>query len=263
VDLLGTPASPESGPRTPPALRFDSVDFGYDGRLVLRGVSLVVPRGAFAAVIGPNGGGKTTLLKLALGLVRPTRGTIEVLGGPPGRAGSRIGYVPQRAQTDPLFPALVEDVVLTGRLRPRGGAYAAADRGAAAAAVERVGLADSLRRPFAVLSGGQRQRALIARALAAEPEMLLLDEPTANLDVAAERVLYDLLASLARALTIVMVSHDLGFVSPIADMVICVKETVAVHPTCELTGADIRETYGRDVLAVRHDQGRGPCGEKD
>jgi len=185
-----------------------------------------------------------------------------VLGGPPGRAGSRIGYVPQRAQTDPSFPALVEDVVLTGRLRPRGGAYAPADRSAAAAAVERVGLSDSLRRPFAVLSGGQRQRALIARAMAAEPELLLLDEPTANLDVTAERGLYDLLASFAGTLTIVMVSHDLGFVSPIADTVVCVKETVAVHPTSELTGEAVRETYGRDVLAVRHDRDRGPCGER-
>lgn len=239
------------------AIALTNVWFAYDGRPVLRDVSLTIPRGGFAAVVGPNGGGKTTLLKLVLGLLRPTRGHVEVLGSAPEAARSRIGYMPQRSQLDPSFPALVEDVVLMGRLGPRGGAYSPADRAAAAKALDEVGLLAERRRPFSALSGGQWQRALIARAITADPELLLLDEPTANLDVTMEKDLYDLLARLAGTLTIVLVSHDLGFVSPLAETVVCVKGTVAVHPTSELTGEAIRETYGREVRAVRHDRSCG------
>lgn len=239
------------------AITLTDVSFAYDGRPVLHDVSLALPRGGFAAVIGPNGGGKTTLLRLVLGLLKPTRGTVEVLGTTPEAARSRIGYMPQRTQLDPGFPAPVEDVVLMGRLGPRGGTYSRADRAAAAKALDRVGLAAVRRRPFSTLSGGQRQRALIARAITADPELLLLDEPTANLDVTMEKDLYDLLATLTGTLTIVLVSHDLGFVSPLADTVVCVKGTVAVHTTSELTGEAIRGMYGHDVRVVRHDGGCG------
>lgn len=250
-------------PAVDPAVRFESVSYAYGQRPAVSDVTLTIPRGGFAAVIGPNGGGKTTLLKLALGLLKPSRGTVEVLGTTPQAARSRIGYMPQRAQIDPLFPAPVGDVVLAGRIGPTAAAYTRSDREAATAAAERVGLGELRRTPFSALSGGQRQRALIARALVADPELLLLDEPTANLDVAMENDLYDLLASLSGTLTIVLVSHDLGFVSPIADTVVCVKETVTVHPTCELAGEAIRTTYGREVLAVRHDRdARGHGGER-
>ncbi len=239
------------------AVAFDGVWYAYDERPVLRDVNLTIPRGGFATVIGPNGGGKTTLIRLALGLLKPTRGQVRVLGTAPEAARSRIGYMPQRTQIDPGFPALVEDVVLTGRLGPGGGPYTPADRAAASRALDRVGLAAARGQSFSTLSGGQRQRALIARAIAADPELLLLDEPTANLDVTMEKELYDLLVGLAGTLTIVLVSHDLGFVSPLAETVVCVKGTVAVHPTCELTGEAIREMYGHEVRAVRHDRGCG------
>jgi len=237
------------------AIQFSDVSFSYDGHPVLRGVNLTIPPGDFATLIGPNGGGKTTLLKLMLGLLRPSTGRVLVLGGSPEASRERIGYMPQHSLLDPGFPVLVEEVVLMGRLGKRSRAYTDADRDATAAALDRVGMAASARRPLSGLSGGQRQRVLIARAIVSDPEMLLLDEPTANLDVTMERDLYDLLARIAGSLTVVLVSHDLGFVTPLARTVVCVKETVAVHQTGELTGAAVRELYGRDVRAVLHGAG--------
>lgn len=237
------------------AIELEKVSFSYDGRPVLRDVDLCIRRGEFATVIGPNGGGKTTLLKLALGLLKPSRGSVRVLGRAPEAARESIGYMPQHLLVDPAFPAVAEDVVLMGRLRRAAAAYTTRDRDAARAALERVGMAQAARRPFSNLSGGQRQRVLIARALVSAPELLLLDEPTANLDVAMESDLYELLSRLTGSLTIVLVSHDLGFVTPLATTVVCVKETVAIHPTSELSGAAVREVYGRDVRAVLHNRG--------
>jgi zinc transport system ATP-binding protein len=229
--------------------------FSYDGALVIENASLSVGRGDFACIVGPNGGGKTTLIKLVLGLLTPSRGVIRVFGMPPSEARPNIGYIPQNPQVDPQFPATVTDVALMGRLSGRflAGRYRAADRAAAWRALEQVGLADRRDAPFAALSGGQRQRALIARALAAEPQLLLMDEPTANLDRLVEHDFYHLLKDLNERLTIVMVSHDLGFVSEFVKTVVCVKRNVVVHPTSEITGAMIDEIYGMDMRVVRHD----------
>jgi zinc transport system ATP-binding protein len=207
-------------------------------------------------VVGPNGGGKTTLLKLILGLIHPTAGTVRVFGRPPVEARTRIGYVPQHSLADQSFPVRVLDVVLTGRLERRRvfGGYGAADRDAAMEALREVELCEHASRPFATLSGGLRQRTLIARALASQPDILLLDEPTANLDVMMEGELYALLRRLHERLTILLVTHDLGFVSDFSKTVVCVKRTIAVHPTGELTGELISEMYGRDVRAVLHDR---------
>ena len=247
---------------SPPVIALRNVSFAYDSTPVLQDVSLEVPERDFACMVGPNGGGKTTLLKLLLGLLAPTRGEIRVFGGAPERARTRIGYMPQHAQTDPRFPVSVADVVLMGRLGRAEilGPYRRAHREAAWRALREVGLDDLRRRPFGDLSGGQRQRVLIARALAAEPELLLLDEPTSNLDAPAESELNELLRRLNERMTIVMVSHDLGFVSRFVRTVICVKQCVVVHPTSEITGEIIREIYGSDVCMVRHDQHRDPGG---
>jgi zinc transport system ATP-binding protein len=147
------------------------------------------------------------------------------------------------------------DVVLTGRLDRRRwfGFYRRADKEAAAKALHEVALDDLRHRPFAALSGGQRQRVLIARALASEPDLLLLDEPTANVDIAVEEEVYAVLRELNQRLTIVLVTHDLGFVSTFVKSVICVNRRVTVHPTSEVTGAIISEIYGRDLKLVRHD----------
>jgi zinc transport system ATP-binding protein len=216
-----------------PVIELRDVSFSYDGDPVLEGVDLAIDERAFVTIVGPNGGGKTTLLKLILGLIHPSTGTVRVFGRPPVEARTRIGYVPQHSLADQSFPVRVLDVVLTGRLE-RGrvfGGYGPADRDAAIEALREVELCDHASRPFAALSGGLRQRTLIARALASQPDILLMDEPTANLDVMMEGELYALLRKT----------------------VVCVKRTIAVHPTGELTGDLISEMYGRDVRAVLHD----------
>ena len=232
------------------------VDFSFDGRNnVLENVNLSVEELEFASVIGPNGGGKTTLLKLILGLFQPTSGTLSVLGTSPRRARPRIGYMPQYATLDQSFPVQVSEVVLMGRLGPSFavGLFKGPDREAAEAVLEQVGLAGFGRRPFAQLSGGQRQRVLLARALASDPELLLLDEPASGLDQKVEHDFFELLRELNRSKTLLLVSHDLGFVQSFVRSVICVHKTVDVHPTARLDGTTISELYGGEVRAVRHD----------
>lgn len=238
-----------------PVLSCRDLDFGYEGRPVLRGVTFSIPPGDFVSVVGPNGSGKTTLLKLALGLLRPSAGEVTVFGQRPERARHRIGYVPQHAHLDPLFPVSTLDVVLMGRLGlgPRLGPWRPRDRDAARAALAEVGLADHANRHFAALSGGQKQRTLIARSLAGEPELLLLDEPTAGLDAHVEEGFYRLLETLNRRLTIIMVSHDLGFVAGFVKSVICVGQKVVVHPTSAINGQVIADLYGADMRLIRHD----------
>ncbi|MCX5653608.1 MAG: ATP-binding cassette domain-containing protein [Planctomycetota bacterium] len=242
-------------------INIEGVSFAYDSTPILEDVFLEVPERDFACMVGPNGGGKTTLLKLILGLLVPARGQIRVFGGAPETARRRIGYMPQHAQVDSKFPVNVADVVLMGRIGKAEivGPYRRAHREAAWQALREVGLDNLRHKAFGDLSGGQRQRVLIARALAAEPELLLLDEPTANLDAPAENELYELLKRLNERLTVIMVTHDLGFVSKFVKTVICVKRCVVVHPTSEVTGEVIREMYGGDVCMIRHDQHR-PAG---
>jgi zinc transport system ATP-binding protein len=241
-----------------PIISLENVSFSYDGVRVLEDVDLSLKERDLICVVGPNGGGKSTLLKLILGLLRPSSGRISILGTAPARARRRIGYMPQYAHHDPQFPITVMDVVLMGRLERRwGGPYSAEDKVEAKAALAELGLMDLRGRLFNALSGGQRQRVLIARALAAKPDLLILDEPTANVDAVIEARFYDILRELNRRMTIVMATHDLGFVSDIVTSVVCVNRRVVVHPTSELTGDMIQDIYGGEVRAVHHDRGTG------
>ena len=238
-----------------PAILCQDLSFGYAGLAVLSEINLAIPEGDFVSVVGPNGSGKTTLLKLALGLLEPTSGRIEVFGQHPIQTRRRIGYVPQHPDLDPLFPVTALDVALMGRLghTPPWGPWGRANRSRALAALAEVGLADQASRHFAALSGGQKQRVLIARALAAEPDLLLLDEPTAGLDAHIEEGFYRLLQELNQRLTVILVSHDLGFVSGFVKSVVCVGKEVVILPTSEITGEVIAELYGSDMRLVRHD----------
>ncbi|UCG50958.1 MAG: ABC transporter ATP-binding protein [Candidatus Latescibacterota bacterium] len=240
-----------------PVIRVRDLDFSYDGRnLVLEDVNVDVNGGEFAAVIGPNGGGKTTLLRLILGLLEPQRGTIDVFDRRPCESRRRIGYMPQYPRLDPDFPVTVMDVALMGRLAkgPRVGPYRRVDRDVALGALDEVSCADLRNRSFSRLSSGQRQRVLIARALSSEPDLLLLDEPTSNLDPSVQDDLHDLLHTLNERMTVIVVSHDVAFVSKHVNRVVCVNRTVALHPTSEMKGDLVSMLYGdHGVRLVDHE----------
>jgi len=251
------PSTVIAGTVRPVAIRFENVSFSYADTPVLDGARFHIHAGEFAALIGPNGSGKTTVLKLLLGLARPAAGSVTVLGRPPEEARNSIGYVPQHASYDPAFPISVIEVVRMGRLRTSVRRYGKADDEAVLKALAMADVADLADRPYAALSGGQRRRVLVARALAAEPELLVLDEPTANMDTESETRLFQTLRQLKGRATILIVTHDTGFVTALTDSVFCVGErgsgrSVIRH---QATPADhvASEQYGGPALQVLHD----------
>ncbi len=243
----------------PQPIHIENLDFSYGPISVLAEANLTLGEKEFVSIVGPNGGGKTTLLKIILGLLEPQSGSISVFGAPPMVGRKWIGYLPQYANLDSKFPVTALDVVLMGRLGKARtlGFYTKTDRDAARTMLARVGLDRLGNRPVAALSGGQQQRVLIARALVSDPKLLLLDEPTSSLDDYVERELYDLLQELNRELTIVVVSHDIAYVSRYVEKVICVNREVHTHPVSEIDENIIHDMYGEHVHAVRHDQEHG------
>lgn len=244
----------QSPPAADTAVELADVSFSYNGVPVVEDVNLRVADLEFLSLVGPNGGGKTTLLKIILGLLKPDTGSVLIFGMPPFQARRQLGYMPQHAFYDPKFPVTVMDVVLMGRLdRCPVGPYKKADKEAAMDALDQVALTDLRNRLFDHLSGGQRQRVLLARALACTPRLLLLDEPTANVDVAVEHKLFEILRDLNKRMAIIVVSHDLGFVSGFVQSVACINRRLVVHPTSKITGDVIQNMYGLDMRLIRHD----------
>ncbi|HUH15822.1 MAG TPA: ABC transporter ATP-binding protein [Gaiellaceae bacterium] len=214
------------------AVELHGVSFGYEpGRIVLADVDLAVAPGEFVAVAGPNGGGKTTLIRLILGLERPQAGQVLLLGEPAHRLSTRsVAYLPQRARLGIAAPATVREVVAAGRL-PQGrllGPLRRADRAAVDEAIARVGLFEQADEPLRTLSGGQQQRAFIAKALAAQPAVLVLDEPTTGVDVEAQEALAELLDRLHRelAVTVLYVSHEFGAVEHFVERLVLVRRGI-------------------------------------
>ncbi len=237
-----------------PVISIRDLGFSYGESPVLEGVDLDVLDGEFVGLVGPNAGGKSTLLKLILGLLEPQQGRIRVLGQSPRQAVRRVGYVPQFPTFPRDFPISVEQVVLTGRLGfgPMLGWYRATDRAAAHQALAEVEAMDLAHRRIGTLSGGQLQRVLLARALVAEPAILILDEPTANIDARMEGDIFDLLARLNVRLTILVVSHDIAFISGYVDRVACLNRTLVCHTTERVDGDLIHQLYGDNVRQVAH-----------
>jgi zinc transport system ATP-binding protein len=226
-------ASPRApGPASPIVLRAEDISFGYGSDPVLEHVGLTVRAGEFAALAGPNGSGKSTLLRILLGLLTPQAGSVEVFGVAPGelRDRWRVGYVPQRPRIAPDLPATVAEVVAAGRLAKQGWwrRRRAEDREAVDHALDSVALRDHRRQRLSELSGGQQQRALIAKALAAEPELLVLDEPIAGVDVESQGLFRDSLVHLVEehATAILLVSHELGAVADDLDHLVVLKRRV-------------------------------------
>jgi zinc transport system ATP-binding protein len=216
-----------------PAVELRDVSFGYrPGQRVLEDVDLELGEGEFVALAGPNGGGKTTLVRLVLGLERPTRGTALLYGEPAYRFSRRrsLGYLAQRSQLGGDAPATVREVVSAGRLAAGGmfGPLRHADRDRVAAAIARVGLEGEADAPLRTLSGGMQQRAFIAKALAGDPSLLVLDEPTTGVDAESQESLAALLAELHRDLraTIVYVSHEFGAVEEVVERLVLVRRTI-------------------------------------
>jgi zinc transport system ATP-binding protein len=237
-----------------PIIAIHNLWFSYNRQPVLRAVELEVRQGEFLALIGPNGGGKTTLLKLMLGLLQADRGTIRVFDKPPLEAAQRIGYVPQDIHVNKSFPIAVMDVVLMGRLRSseKRFRHSKNDKQAARKVLEQMGMWEYRKRRIGDLSGGQLQRALIARALVAAPDILFLDEPTASVDTKGQTELYDLLVELNETVTIVVVSHDLLALSSAVKSVACVNQSVHYHGAAEITGDMLETAYQCPVDLIAH-----------
>ncbi len=247
---------------TSPLVEFHRVTVRFGPQVILDQVDFRLSPGEFVALIGPNGAGKTTLIRTLLGLLRPSQGEVRVFGKPPWtlkfRDRSRIGYVPQIQDVQREFPFRVYDVVMMGRLARLGWIRRPGhqDHEAVNKALSLTQIEDLADRPIGALSGGQWQRMLIARALATEPEVLILDEPTAGLDVHMTEGIYELLNRLHRQLgvTILLSTHDISVLTELVDRVICLSKRLVAHgrPQEVLTAEVLRCMYGEETLLLSH-----------
>lgn len=244
----------------PSLVELDDVWLRYGEKWVLKSIFLKCVAGEILGVVGPNGGGKTTLLNVMLGLVKPQQGTVRLFGRKPDKRGrQQIGYLPQISNAERSFPVAVSDVVLMG-LYGRLGLFQRpqpAHKRLALELLARVDMADHARRPFGVLSGGQQQRVKIARALASEPKLLVLDEPSTGVDSVAQEDFYELLARIRdeQGISAVMVSHDIGVITSHADRVACLNRELHYHGEPDFCFSDDmqRKIFGRDLKVMVHD----------
>lgn len=227
---------------------------GYNHEPVLKNITLSVYHTDFVGLIGPNGGGKTTLLKVLLGLLPPTRGDVRILGKNVHEGRRYVGYVPQSVEFDHAFPISVWEVARMGRLSSRGlfRRFTAEDEDRVASALRRVGMLDMRKRPLAELSGGQRQRVYVARALAGEPAILLLDEPTASVDPQARTSIYEILSELNDHMTILLISHDMNAISSYVKTVGCLNGTLVYHREKLITQDMLETTYQCPIDLIAH-----------
>ena len=208
-----------------------NVSFAYEKQLILENIDLHVEEKDFLAIIGPNGGGKSTLLKLILGMIKPKNGSISVLGKTPTKSLTHIGYVPQNTNVNTDFPIKVIEVVMMGHVgskRPLFG-YGKDELFCAMGALAQVGMEAYAHSKIGALSGGQRQRVMIARALCAHPQILILDEPTSSIDIAGQKEIYDLIKTLNENITVIVVSHDISVILEYANKAAHINKTLSYH----------------------------------
>ncbi|MDY6915440.1 MAG: metal ABC transporter ATP-binding protein [Candidatus Cloacimonadota bacterium] len=235
-------------------IELKNVSYNYGHQPSLKNINLEVEENDFMAILGPNGGGKTTLLKLLLGFIQPDSGEIKVLGTSPQQARHNIGYVPQYAEFDSDFPIKVIEVVMsstltTNSLSPKYHNYI---KKRAKQLLNKLQISHIAEKRLGELSGGQKQRTLIARALMIDPKILLLDEPTASIDSSIEKDIYDILKELNEDTTILLVSHDIAFVSSYVNKVTCLNICSCTHFTKDIKGETLKEAYMGSIKALEH-----------
>ena len=238
--------------------------FSYGKVVVLEDVSIKLKQNDFLSIIGPNGGGKTTILKIILGLIEPDKGNVIVFGNSPKAARKFIGYLPQLFTFDYDFPVSIMDVVLMGRLGKRGlgKKYTIEDYQICLEALSKVGMEHLKDTQIGNLSGGQRQRVFIARALATNPKLLLLDEPVASVDTKWQQTFYELLQELNKEIAIIMVTHDISVVSTYIDKIACVNRRLYYHGSKKEGMHKISEMYECPVQLITHDTPHSSSGER-
>ena len=238
-----------------PVISINNLWAGYEADTILEDINFDMFQDDFVGLVGPNGGGKTTLIRVILGLIKPEKGTISVMGQEPARGRKHIGYVSQFQVEDKHFPISVWDVVAMGRLRSnlvRNFRLLPGDKEAIETALEETGMADFRKRTINELSGGQRQRVYISRALATEPKILLLDEPTSSVDSHSSNQRYDLLTELNDHIAILLISHDLTAISSSVKTIGCINRRLVYQGNKELTAEMIEVGYGCPVDLIAH-----------
>jgi zinc transport system ATP-binding protein len=237
-----------------PVIELKDIWVHYEDKSILEGINLIVKENDFLGIIGPNGGGKTTLLKVVLGLIKPNKGEVKIFGDHPKKTRNHIGYVPQIRRFDLEFPATVWDVVATGRLGHNNlfKNYDYQDKEIIKGTLEKVNMIGFKDEAIGKLSGGERQRVFIARALASEPKMLLLDEPTASVDKELDTKFWEFLNELKKKITIILVTHDISAVSVYVDKIACLNRRLYYQGTKEITPEIWSETYKCPVEMIAH-----------
>jgi len=236
-----------------PILSIQNLNFNYGTRSILENVSLSMDAQDFVAIIGPNGGGKSTLLKCIMGIFKPQSGTIEVFGTTAKKGRQFMGYLPQFRNVDGDYPITVLETVMMSTLNGNPFKhFSKQDQERAKLALSDVKISNLASRSLSALSGGEKQRVFLARALMSDPKLLILDEPTTSIDAPSEQEFYGLLGELNQKMAILMVSHDISMVSTTVKNIACLNKKLIYHGTKELTSHDLEETYGCDVELIAH-----------
>ena len=238
-----------------PLIKIEDLTFGYDNAPILEKINLEIFERDFVGIIGPNGGGKTTLLKILLGFLKPDSGSVSIMGRSPDSVSKFIGYVPQYSEMDKQFPIKVKEVIVMGLCEsssffPR---FSQKSYSKVYKVMELLKIRDLAEKKFGELSGGQKQRTLICRAIVSNPKMLFLDEPTASVDAAIEEDIYKILSDFNSDITILLVSHDVGFISNYVNRVACINRSLVIHPVNEISSEHaLTHAYHENTSVIHH-----------